>query len=269
MEKNCIKICSDPYKKHIYYFWYEENGAWSDMEELDDSPLNDKRFISLPISHNAYDMLKVITEKLYNPTVGLRIIFEGTDDDFSDFSSVRDLYYSDFDIELERGSKIMKPAKEVMLQIEDSYAKLKKFFEEYPDPNTEAIVNKYTDAVKPEIAICVMGLYSSGKSAFINSIIGREVLPSDSDPATAKIYKIREANHHMIVFYFQGEEFRIEFKEKKWKANKNPNSEIIKLVTETINRNSPESEDQYLYWTLFALNEFAKKEGRERHDALL
>lgn len=269
MEKNCIKICSDPYKKHIYYYWYEEDGSWNDMEEMDDSPLNDKRFISLPISHNAYDMLKIITEKLYNPTVGLKLIFEGTDDDFADLSSVRELYYSEYDIDLERGIKIMKPAKEVMPQIEDSYSKLKKFFEEYPDPNTEAVVNKYTDAVKPEIALCVMGLYSSGKSAFINSLIGREILPSDSDPATAKIYKIREADKHLIVFRFQGEEFRIEFGKKKWKANKNPNSEIVKLISETIAKHSPESEDQYLYWTLYALNEFAKKEGRERHDELV
>lgn len=263
MEKNCIRICSDPYKKHIDYFWYEENGEWNNME------VNTENLISLPISHNAYDILSWIREDLYNPTVGMRIIFEGTDDDYEDFSSIKEQYFSDYDIELEEGSRKLKSAKDVMPQIENSYSILKDYFDEYRDPEIEATLSKFTDAVKPEIALCVMGLYSSGKSAFINSLVGKEILPSASDPATAKIYKIRESDEQYILFRFQDEDYKIEFEGAQWKSNKNPDSEIIKLISEKINKNSPKTEEQHMYWTLCALNEFAKGEGKSKHKELI
>ena len=269
MEKNQIKICSDPYRKHIYYFWYEENGRWSDMEDMDDSPLNADEFITSSISHKAYDIYKVIIDKLYNPTVGIKIIFEGTDDDYVDMLSIKEMYFSEYDLEIERGTRKMKSAKVVMPQIEKSFVELNTFFREYPDEAIETIIQKYSETVKPEIAICVMGLYSSGKSAFINSLIGQEILPSDSDPATAKIYKIRESKELSISFGYQNEDYRIDFSGTKWKCNKNPNSDIMQLITRFINENTPETEDQFMYWTLYALNEYAKQEGKIRHDKLI
>lgn len=269
MEKNQIKICSDPYRKHIYYYWYEENEVWKDMEDMDDSPLNTEHFISAPISHNAYDMFMVFIDKFYNPTVGLRLVFEGTDDDYEDLRSVKEQYFIDYDIELVKGNRKMKSAKMVMPQIEASFSRLKDYFSQYPDSETEEIIMKYSDAVKPEIALCVMGLYSSGKSAFINSIIGQEILPSDSDPATAKIYKISESDKSEIIFTFQGEEYIVEFGENQWRINKNPNSEICKNIKKSIEEKKPRGISQHIYWTLFALNDYAKKEGKERHEYLI
>lgn len=269
MERNQIKICSDPYREHNNYYWYEEDGKWNDMEKMDDSPLNTDQFIKSSVSHNAYDMLRVIVKKLYNPTVGIRIIFEGTDEDYQYLSSIKEHYYKEYNIELIRGTRKLKSAKEVMLQIEDIFEKLKKYFQKYPDKKTEAIIAQYTETVKPEIAICVMGLYSSGKSAFINSIIGQEILPSESDPTTSKIYKIRNSEKLEVVFKYNDENYRIEFDDIKWKVNKNPNSEIVRQIKETIKTHSPESQEQFLYWTLFALNDFARREGKERHEKLI
>lgn len=268
MEKNQIKICSDPYRKHTRYFWYEEGGRWSSIEEMNDSPLNSERFISQPVSHMAYDMFKIVRE-WGDSTGGIKIIFEGTDDDFSDLTAVRDIYYSNYDIELVRGARKMKLAKEVMPRIETSYANLYEYFEEYPDKETEAAISRYSDAVKPEIAICVMGLYSSGKSAFINSIIGQEILPSASDPATAKIYKICKSEKCEIMFAFEGADYKIEFDDLNWKINKNPDNEIITLIKKAINEKETQAAAQLMYYTLDALNEFAKKEGKERHKRLL
>ena len=50
---------------------------------------------------------------------------------------------------------------------------------------------KFDDVSKKEIPVCVIGNYSSGKSTFINAILGCEVLPSGDKPLTAKIYEIR------------------------------------------------------------------------------
>ena len=269
MVRNKIKICSDPYRKRMRYYWYEENGTWSDMEKMDNSPFNDDCFIHSSVSQKAYDIYRIIIDKrLYNPTVGISIVFEGTEDDFTDMYSVKETYFSEFDIELERGHRTLKTAKEVMPQVEKAYSNLNTFFNEYPDKETQGVIAQYTDAVNPEIAICVMGLYSSGKSAFINSLIGQEILPSDSDPATAKIYKIRESEEHTISFIFCDEEYRIEFCGMQWKANKNPNSDIVSLITKYLDEKSPKSEEQFMYWTLYALNNYAKKEGEKRNEEL-
>lgn len=269
MEKNQIKICSDPYRKHIDYYWYEGNGVWTDMQEMIDSPLKGDRFVSLPLSHNAYDIFKVIIEKLYNPAEGMTIVFEGTEDDFGELESIRKLYFPDYEIELTRGPRRIRPAKEVMSQMEKAYARLHDFFQEYPDKDTEAVLAKYTDTIRPEIAVCVMGLYSSGKSAFLNSIIGQEILPSDSDPATAKIYKVKHSEKSSVSFRFSGEDFRIDFDGTDWKVSQNPDSAIIQMIARIIGQHSPKTQSQVMYWTIYALNEYAMKEGKTRQDGLL
>lgn len=58
------------------------------------------------------------------------------------------------------------------------------------DSEVEKDLNKVSDALDDIIPICVFGNYSAGKSTFINSLIGHEILPSGGDPVTAKIYKI-------------------------------------------------------------------------------
>lgn len=265
MERNQIRICSDPYRKHINYFWMEEDGKWKDMSKMDNSPLNTKSFISSSISQNAYDVLKVLKEKFMS-SAGIEMIFEGTDDDYVHLSFIKKAYYADCDIELRRGERRMKSAKEVMSQIETSFGKLEKYFNDYPDQETEEDLAKYQETVKREIGLCVMGLYSSGKSAFINSLIGQEILPSASDPATAKVYKIRASEKCKIAFMFQGEKYEITFDGIGWGVYKNPNSEIMQAIKSMIDNKKPE---QHLYWTLLALNNYAQKEGKERHEELL
>lgn len=269
MGKNKIKICSDPYKKHIDYYWYNnEQNEWENMADMDNAPLNADNYISVSISHKAYDIYSEIIEKIYNQS-GIEIVFEGTEDDYADMISVKDIYFSEYDIEIKRGEKMMMAAKDVMPQIEKSYETLSDFFKEYPDKETEAILNKYYETVKPEIAICVMGLYSSGKSAFINSLIGKEILPSASDPATAKIYKIRASEKSSISFKYRDKEYQIEFEGENWKVNKASNNEIVKRIKQIIEEKTPTTEEQYIYWTLHALNTYAKEEGERRHGELI
>lgn len=268
MKKNEIKIRSNPYEKHIDYFWNNEYGQWVNMKEMDRSPFNFDRFTSASISRIAYDVLNEI-KKLNNSKVGIKITFEGTDDDFDDFSSVKETYFSEYNMELVRGSNRMMSAKDVMQKIEESFDRLNKYFEDYPDQKTEEFIAKYTDAVKPAIAICVMGLYSSGKSAFINSIIGQEILPSASDPATAKIYKICNSERNEIIFRFQNDEYKLEFEDTKWRCDQNPSSEIIERIKKKMIEVDPKTSAQYIYWTLYELNEFAKEESCKRHKELV
>lgn len=270
MEKNQIKLVCNPYNKRIQYYWLEENGHWVDLCESDDSVLNVDRFtVDASLSRNAFALLDVISKNYYNKSVGLRIIFEGTEDDFTDLDVVRKSHFSNYDIELIKGSRRIKLAKDAMPEIESIFSEVEDYFKEYPDADTEAVISKYRETVRPEIALCIMGLYSSGKSAFINSLLGKELLPSDSDPATAKVYKIEEGSKFEIRFDFMGEEYLIEYYGNKWKSSKNLNSEILKIIKTELDGKEDLSEDYLMYWTLFALNKYAKLEGDKQHKELV
>lgn len=270
MERNQIKIVCNPYYKRIKYLWLEENGVWVDLCESEDSVLNADRFtVDASLSRNAFALLDVLSKNYYNKTVGLRIIFEGTEDDFTDLDVVRKSHFSNYDIELIKSSRKMKLAKDVMPEIESIFSEVENYFKEYPDADTEAAISKYRKAVRPEIALCIMGLYSSGKSAFINSLLGKELLPSDSDPATAKVYKIEEGSKFEICFDFMDEEYLIEYSGNKWKPSKNLNSEILKFIKNELDGKEDLCEDYLMYWTLLALNKYAKHEGEKQHEELV
>lgn len=44
-----------------------------------------------------------------------------------------------------------------------------------------------------DVNLCLVGTYSSGKSTFINAIIGRRILPESINSETAKMFKVRNA----------------------------------------------------------------------------
>jgi len=102
MAKNQIKIWSNSEQKHIEYYWYGENGEWSDMAERDDSPLNAECFISNSITQAAYDIYKVITESYYHPVEGIKIVFIGNDDEYDSMLKIWKSDFSEYDIEIER-----------------------------------------------------------------------------------------------------------------------------------------------------------------------
>jgi hypothetical protein len=266
MEMNQMKIVCNPYSKHMDYYWMEENGSWSDLSKSDKSPLNADKYTNTSIAKSAYPLLLELIDYYYNKTVGLKIIFEGTKDDFDVFEMIRNSYFMDYNIELVMGNKKMRDAKEVMANVEGVFKEVEAFFKEYPDPNTEKIISKYRDAVRPEVALCVMGLYSSGKSAFINSLIGRELLPSNSDPATAKVYKIEDNKDFSIKFEFQQNEYIIEYSNNTWKASKSFDSEIMNSIKESIEEHDCRNEEQLMYYTLLALNQYAKQENDRQHN---
>lgn len=269
MEKNQIKICCDPYNKKIQYYWCEENGQWVDLTESEDSPLNSRKFVNASLSQISFSLLEIFVKNYYNKTVGLEIVFEGTLDDYEDLLKVKKSHFDKYDIEINKGTRKMNVAEDVMPQIEGIFKEVEEYFAEYPDEDTEKKIYKYRETVRPEIALCIMGLYSSGKSAFVNSLIGTELLPSDSDPATAKIYRIEESEKKKITFGFQGEQYTIEFCGNKWKSNKSLDSDILTKIKNTLEEQDCKNEDELMYWTIYSLNDYAKMEGQKMHNELV
>ncbi len=51
-----------------------------------------------------------------------------------------------------------------------------------------------------DINICLVGTYSSGKSTFINAMIGKRILPESINSETAKMFRIQNSQHPAVSF---------------------------------------------------------------------
>ena len=223
-----MRIICDPFKKEIEYQWYDYN--IKDYVEFDpeNSKLASEEFVYATIQNRAYEIVDLINRECNVGNVGLEIRFVGTKDDYDDFCNVIKNFYADANIKCKRDELFYNAAGDVMPKIKQKFSEVKKTLEEYTEEKIAKLMYKYNDAVKPSISLCVMGLYSAGKSAFINSIIGSEVLPSASDPTTAKVCKIYCDKKYEIRFLFDENECVLTFEGTSYKPNSNFDKEIIK-----------------------------------------
>ena len=264
MGKNRIRITCDPYHETIKYEWYEE-GERQDLS-MDDRPIfSNDDFLNGSLSNKAVEIIKVLIEKHYCNENGLIIEFVGTDDDFDYFDSIINTYYSDSQIELQRADEYIIKASDALPKIDKLLKDLESSLKENANNNSAGLLKKYNETVKPEIAICVMGLYSSGKSAFINSLIGKEILSSASNPETAKIYKISNSKATQIAFQYNGEPCKISFTKKlsKYDKKKFSNADCINTANSYLKEKKIEGAEKRLYYFLQKLNEYAAKDNKK------
>lgn len=219
-----IKINSNPYIREISYSCYNQNqDIWEDIciSNANSALRNDqtgKSFLPFKIK----EIVNTIIDEYHTGNEPVEIVFEGTQDEYDELQAVcqtndvRDLVHlsRSYDI-LENARIIFKPTKEIFQKVEPIIKKIVK-------DDTEVIkkLNKVSDALKDIIPICVFGNYSTGKSTFINALIGSEVLPSGIKPVTAKIYKIErspDADVARIRYSLNSEEYELLFEDTNFR----------------------------------------------------
>lgn len=269
MVQKKIRIQSNPYTKQVKYYWKNDgkDETWTDLSENKNSPfarsnIGYKEFAEATIGHKAYEILNVINKTYNKGKSGIQIIVEGTKDDREELDNVIKTSFPNSGMSCTLGDMYMLTAKEAMPKIEEVYSSLGQICSKYSDDEISELIARYLDTVKPEISVCVVGLYSSGKSSFINSLIGKEILPSASDPVTAKIYKINCEDTSWVAFQFDGKLYRLEFLDDDWKINTSPDADLVNKIVDAVKEES--NGEKRLYKALKALNEFAIKEGKER-----
>ncbi|MGL5382118.1 MAG: dynamin family protein [Culicoidibacterales bacterium] len=97
-------------------------------------------------------------------------------------------------------------------------------------PEFEKLSEKINKVKNNEFEIVVIGEFSTGKSTFINALIGKEVLPSHSQPATATINYLKHVDRNggkevARVYYNDG------------KTEEIPFTSLTDFVTEQTNKN--------------------------------
>lgn len=201
-DKNYFIIRCNPYTQTIEYKYYNsETGEFCNPD--DSSDLAKDEFRKAVLWNKGYEIVSYINEKYNNGNAGMEIIFEGTEENYEFLKEIIDKYFSDNKgkrITVVKGENTLRSPEDVKTIITGIFNELKPLFGEYNDSNISYSLNKYTEAIKTTIPVCVIGTYSAGKSAFINSLLGVELLPSASTPTTAKIYKISYGEEYKIKF---------------------------------------------------------------------
>jgi GTPase SAR1 family protein len=215
---NCKFIIQcNPYEKTIKFKRCDEKNEWQPIDAVSPLMKYEKG------SHAIQNCAKEIIEGMVTYTKkGKSVCFQGTITDYEDFKNKlaylqKNGRYTGIEIVFDEKNKLPE-APEAISEIEDAYQKFQsemaKFYssdrENESSEGLNAIVNhlkKYKEITKPELVICVIGTFSSGKSTFINALIGEELLPSNADPTTARVAKIRNGQLNQIGFTYKNIDF--------------------------------------------------------------
>ena len=237
-----IKIKSNPYNRDISYQTLDgETGNWIDVKHSDERSRlretdSERSFLPFKIK----EILSIIVKEYYVGREKVQLIFEGTQDEYVEIASVCESDEFKEKIDLMRSNTILKNARFIKEKIKETFETVNPVIKQImqDDEDVKKGINKVSKALDDVIPLCVFGNYSAGKSTFINALTGVEILPSGSDPVTAKIYEIKKSKHPdqaEITFEFHNERIKLSIEGKELIVSEgNPVLEIVKSIKEEI-----------------------------------
>lgn len=257
-EPEKIKIIYNPYAKTIAYKRWS-NKTWLDLGSS--SPLNEVKYQkNITLQNLGVEIIHHILRGYDDGTIGVNLVFEGTDNDYNDFQSIIDLYFSDQKITCEQDPHKLLSADEAAQKIESIFESTERTFQKYPNNELKLQIEKYKEAVKSTVTVCVLGTYSAGKSAFINALIGEEILPCASDPTTATAYRVHTSMEKKIRFFYKEEVVELQFDGNDYKPNADriAGDLLLQTIKDKIKNSEIHSWNAHMYYALEEINSFTK-----------
>lgn len=217
-----IKIISNPYNRSLsYHIYKEQTGTWEDIhQDSINSRLreNDAEKIFLPFK--VKEIIDTIVSEYYVGTEKIELIFEGTGDEYEEVLNVCGDEELRDKVHLMRSTRVLENARDILDHAKEIFNTVHPIINSIikDDPDVTKGLEKVSDALKDIIPICIFGNYSAGKSTFINSLIGYEILPSGGDPVTSKIFEIKRSPYEdraKIRFEYLGDPYELQFDNKE------------------------------------------------------
>lgn len=198
-----VKIVSNPYCKEIsYQRWNGENWVKVTPENNANSKLVGEEFTTGFFPFKVKKIVDEIIHAYHSGNEPIDLTFEGTDDDYRELSKVCDADEYKDKIVCHQSGNYLNNARDIVHEVSTIFGGLKELIEGSVEDKTkvQADLDRYSEAASDMIPICVFGNVSSGKSSFINALIGNEILPSGDEPITAKVYKITKSEDQKRAF---------------------------------------------------------------------
>lgn len=273
-----IKIISNPYQKEtIFQNWDEVSEHWCaiDAEYNENSKLlcDELRVGFFPFK--AKQIIDAIISEYSTSGEKVEVVFEGTDDEYLELASICGQEDYSALIALSKSGRYLENARDILPDVIDVFKELNPLVAESVSDKEKIKreLEKFSDASNDVIPICVIGNYSSGKSTFINALIGYELLPSSDEPTTAKIYKISQSKHPdraAVKFEYGPDSVRIRFNADSYKFLTDPaKNPLVVRLTEILDKIAAESIPFKLSKVLETINGFANHEKDEEISDLI
>lgn len=214
-----IKIISNPYQKTTeFQSWDQAARGWRsiDLRTSPNSPLLQSELTAGFFPFKAKQIVDVIIGAYQAGTEQLELVFEGTGDEYRELASICGSEDYARQIALRPSARYLENARDILPDVVAVFKELAPLVSDTVSDKSriQRELDKFSDASNDIIPICVIGNYSSGKSTFINSLVGYELLPSSDEPTTAKIYQITQSGHPdraMIRFTLEDRSIRLRF----------------------------------------------------------
>ena len=194
-----IKIISNPYAKEIKFQKYDSNSdSWQDIdyEHNENSKLLRQELIKGFFPFIVKEIVDIIVAEYGVPGEKTEIVFQGTADEYLELEEIcNDDAHKDL-VSVTKDIIYLENARDILPLVRDLFNVMDPLI--MKSANHERIerdLNRFKDAASDVVPICALGNYSTGKSTFINALIGSEILPSGTEPVTAKIYKISRSKY--------------------------------------------------------------------------
>ena len=271
-----FKIISDPYKKEIKFETVvKETGETIPVTRNDNSNLVSDELVHGFFPYNVKKIIDEIYDMKHKQGQQIKIRFEGTADDYNALRNLcsREKYADK--IELLAQKKYLNSAKDILPKISEIFEKVKPLVDDtiFSDEKFKADMQKLEDTVNRQmVPICVIGNYSSGKSTFVNALIGREILPSGDDPVTDCVYKITRSPDKecgWVQFEYKGQTVRFlinnDCQDGFISYNQNISSDkFLSGLKKKLDSDSSKSVCFRIHTLLFAIEEYKKQ--AKNHD---
>ncbi len=212
-----VKIVSNPYCKEIsYQRWNGENWVKVIPENNESSKLVGEEFTTGFFPFKVKKIVDEIIHAYHSGNEPIDLTFEGTDDDYGELAKVCESEEYKSRIVCHQSGNNLNNARDIVHEVSSIFGGLKELIEGSVDDKekVQADLDRYSEAASDMIPICVFGNVSSGKSSFINALIGNEILPSGDEPITAKVYKITKSddqNRAFINLAYDGKSIQVLF----------------------------------------------------------
>lgn len=154
----------------------------------------------------------------------------------------------------EQAILILKSYRQNLFNIPLENENVKKSVEGFVNQIDEEIANikeKMDSLSDNKVSLCFTGVYSAGKSALINAILGYRILPEDIKSETAKMFQIlspEKGENVKIKFKISDVLFELEWKEEKegFEFTKEPSENAVKTeIRDVVDGVREEGKKQY------------------------
>lgn len=230
-----IRIISNPYIKEIRFQKYENSSdSWQEInyENNANSKLLKQELISGFFPFNVKEIVDIIIDEYGVPGEKTSIVFQGTTDEYRELEEIcKDDEHKDL-VSTSKDIIYLENARDILPLMRNLFAEMDPLIMKSANHDRiERDLSRFKDASSDVVPICVLGNYSTGKSTFINALVGSEILPSGTEPVTAKIYKIARSkftDRALVKFQYLGYDTEIIFTATETKLNTTaPNDSFI------------------------------------------